>query len=270
LSGNSISSASLEAISTLTHLRNLDLSENRITELPTPFYNLVNLEKLNLKVNKITTLNVELYKLNKLVELNLTRNELQSLPHTIGELKQLKYLFLADNSIKTLPHEIGYLYESLRKVALTNNKLSDVPGEFGWINPSIEFDLTGNPLKTPFITWLQEGPIQFLQNLAPYTQAYHTTSYAEGENKNNGQLGAGKSFTVKAADYKGNLRVTGGDAFKARFISPSGKEVDVVVKDLKDGSYTVFYNLREAGPYEVSISLRGGEIKDSPWILNIA
>ncbi|PRP80938.1 hypothetical protein PROFUN_11267 [Planoprotostelium fungivorum] len=270
LNGNSLTSTSLPTLGQLTRLKTLNLAENKLTDLPPAFFTLTIVEKLDLKANSITAIPDDIYKLEALEELNLLRNQLTGLPTSIGKLKKMRIFIASENQIKVMPHELGHLYETLRKVVFTNNKISEVPGEFGWINPSIEFNLDGNPLKPPFIQWMQDGPLEFLSNLKPYTQAWPATTIAEGEFRDYGPVAQGKSFTIKGMDYKGGPRTTGGENFKVKCYNKStGVQAELILKDLKDGTYSVFYNFRQAGEYEVSVTLRNEEIKNSPWTLVI-
>ena len=64
----------------LDHIISLDLSNNKVFELPDSFGDLVDLKKLNLYQNGLT-----------------------KLPHTFAQLTQLRWLNLAGNSLKVPP-----------------------------------------------------------------------------------------------------------------------------------------------------------------------
>jgi hypothetical protein len=70
----------------LVHLRRLDLSSNRIEEIPDDFFHLSALE-----------------------DLNLSRNHIRVIPPAIGALTQLTLFDLNGNLLKALPREVGHL-----------------------------------------------------------------------------------------------------------------------------------------------------------------
>lgn len=71
--------------STLTQLTKLDLSKNKLTELPMDFGHLVNLERLDLYCNNLTALPTSFIHLKKLTWLDLKGNPIQTLlPDVVG------------------------------------------------------------------------------------------------------------------------------------------------------------------------------------------
>ena len=67
----------------MSGLKELDLSNNKLEEIPESISNMTSLEKLSLNRNVIT-----------------------NLPETIGDMQSLKILELWDNELETLPDEI--------------------------------------------------------------------------------------------------------------------------------------------------------------------
>eukprot|EP01117_Protostelium_nocturnum_P020342 TRINITY_DN90_c1_g1_i1.p1 TRINITY_DN90_c1_g1~~TRINITY_DN90_c1_g1_i1.p1 ORF type:complete len:469 (+),score=203.37 TRINITY_DN90_c1_g1_i1:208-1614(+) len=268
MGNNQLTSGTVASLGVLVNLKVLNLSENKLDNLPPVFYQLVKLEKLYLQVNLLPNLSDEIGNLVNLEELYIARNQIAVIPETIGKLKKLRFIIANDNKVKILPHEFGHLYETLRKINFDNNQIQSLPGEFGWINPGIEFSFANNPLKSPFIQWYQEGPLQLLNNLSPYLEAWPSTSYAEGENLSSGTIRTGNSFLIKAFDMRGKPRVNGGDPF--RVLAKMGEmEESLIVKDNKDGTYTVFYNLTEPGTWQVHVLFKGQETKGSPFTLQL-
>ena len=93
-------------ISTLSNLKELYLSHNKIDELPPQIASLTKLEILDLSVNKLTTIPYEIGNLYQLRELLLYRNRISVLPPSIGNLKSLTKLDLWNNELEFLPPEL--------------------------------------------------------------------------------------------------------------------------------------------------------------------
>ncbi len=97
--------------------KSIDLSHQKLIELPAEIGKLSNLEYLYLNNNQLTSLPSDIGSLSNLKELNLDDNKLTSLPAEIGNLNKLKYLTLDKNQIKNLPVEtINFLKERVRLV----------------------------------------------------------------------------------------------------------------------------------------------------------
>ncbi|KAL6139441.1 hypothetical protein ACLB2K_057745 [Fragaria x ananassa] len=143
-----------ETLGSLTHLKNLDLSENSDIggQLPRNLGMLCNLQSLNLSINKFTgeitdfTDRLSRCTNSSLEMLNLGYNSLTgNLPNSLRLLKNLRYLVLRYNSFQgTIPEYIGNL-TSLKELYLENNKLGGViPESFGQLSSLMAVDLSEN------------------------------------------------------------------------------------------------------------------------------
>jgi len=115
---------------------------------------------------------------------------------------------------------------------------------------------------------LIEGPSVLLSNLRPFCKAYGPKCTANGESLNQSRAGLGTSFIVKTVDYLGNARLNGGD--KTTVVASSTideSQEEFIVKDNKDGTYSVFYNLMLNGVHDVSIIVNEEPISGSPFRL---
>jgi len=136
----------------LTSLLELDLEENKITELPLAITKIETLISLNLSKNVVTCIPVELTALSNLRSLNLSRNKISSIPEEvfcslsglqeldirfnlisdlppeISELKSLTILNAEHNDLKSLPEEISLL-SSLTELRLPYNRITKLPDE---------------------------------------------------------------------------------------------------------------------------------------------
>ncbi|TNF30094.1 MAG: leucine-rich repeat domain-containing protein [Bacteroidetes bacterium] len=120
----------LEVFTEFPNLQWLDLSRNRLTEIPSQVGMLKNLKKLILNKNKIEQLPPEIGQLEDLRELIISQNELESLPSEIGDLKKLRYLDMWSNNISKLPSEMAEMYAleevDLRVIVMTEAEQEDI------------------------------------------------------------------------------------------------------------------------------------------------
>lgn len=124
---------------------NLVLSWKRLVNVPSEVFELTHLEQLNLSNNNLTSLPIEISKLRNLRKLYLFRNQLTSLPSEILKLKNLTELYLTGNEFTKIPPEVLKL-KSLRKLHLAENKLTKLPPEISKLENIIELDLSKNLL----------------------------------------------------------------------------------------------------------------------------
>ncbi len=138
-----------EEIRFLTHLKELKLSNLKITKLPDCICRLTHLEKLDLSNTNITKFSKELGNLQNLKELWIVSNDnLNELPKEIGNLQNLKKLSIKGNdNLNELPKEIGNL-QNLKELSIqSNDNLNELPVEIGNLVNLEELELYGE-IKT--------------------------------------------------------------------------------------------------------------------------
>lgn len=108
------------------NLRNLDLSDNRISAVPRWISQFRALKTLNLKMNRITSLPEEIGQLVKLETLVVSGNLLSSLPKSLSKLKHLRELDASRNQITAFPVALSKL-DHLDSVDLSANKIKSIP-----------------------------------------------------------------------------------------------------------------------------------------------
>jgi internalin A len=134
----------------------LDLSGNRLTQLPPELFQPKNLTVLWLNGNLLKTLPPEIGHLNKLTTLNLSKNRLTVLPTEIGQLTNLTVLSLGNNQLTALPKEICQL-TNLEKLSLYNNRLTTLPPDICKLTKLKYLTLDDNPLTSPPMEIAEKG-----------------------------------------------------------------------------------------------------------------
>ncbi len=145
----------------------LDLSKNKLSEVPKDIEKLTNLQYLDLSKNKITSIPSWIGELKDLQFLILSKNNIDSLPDEIGNLTHLKYLIAGRcEKLSTLPHTIGNLKE-LRYIDLWDDNISSYPYELK--------NISGNLKVLDLRDVLVEAAAQdFLKSILPTTNIYFT------------------------------------------------------------------------------------------------
>uniref|UniRef100_A0A2I3GK19 Leucine rich repeats and calponin homology domain containing 1 n=1 Tax=Nomascus leucogenys TaxID=61853 RepID=A0A2I3GK19_NOMLE len=160
----------------------IDLSKNRLIEVPMELCHFVSLEILNLYHNCIRVIPEAIVNLQMLTYLNLSRNQLSalpaclcglplkvliasnnklgSLPEEIGQLKQLMELDVSCNEITALPQQIGQL-KSLRELNVRRNYLKVLPQELVDL-PLVKFDFSCNKVLVIPICFREMKQLQVL------------------------------------------------------------------------------------------------------------
>jgi Leucine-rich repeat (LRR) protein len=114
-------------ISSLEHLRFLDLHNNQLEELPHNFgESLKRLTELILFKNSLTSLPTSIVGMKHIVKMELQYNALKELPESIGELATLQVLNLSHNVLQSMPSTLGTL-RSLSQLDISHNQLVSLP-----------------------------------------------------------------------------------------------------------------------------------------------
>uniref|UniRef100_A0A915D015 Leucine-rich repeat-containing protein 57 n=1 Tax=Ditylenchus dipsaci TaxID=166011 RepID=A0A915D015_9BILA len=111
---------------TVDFIRTLDLSQNKLRELPAYFDNFSVLKQLILADNKLVYLPDELGRLKTLELLNVSHNELTALPDTLLGCYALKTLIVSFNQISDFPLVIANL-PNVECVDLSGNLIESIP-----------------------------------------------------------------------------------------------------------------------------------------------
>jgi len=111
-------------------LRELNLEDNRLTQLPANFSRLRRLETFNIVKNVLYDLPDAIGNLTALTKLSLDLNRLEYLPESISELRHLECLSASCNALYELPDSITEL-SKLTVLGLDSNRLNLLPDGMG-------------------------------------------------------------------------------------------------------------------------------------------
>lgn len=127
-------------------VRTLDLTNNKLVEIPSEIGKLINAQRLILAGNTIERLPVSLGNLRSLKVLTLDGNRIQTLPDELGALTRLEQLSIAGNLLVSLPSTIGHLH-NLLILNVSNNKLKSLPESIGGCTSLEEFQANENTIE---------------------------------------------------------------------------------------------------------------------------
>ncbi|CAG5120230.1 unnamed protein product, partial [Candidula unifasciata] len=108
----------------------VDISRNRLTEVPHEVCEYLFVEKINCYHNVIRTISDSIQQLQVLTHLILSRNQLTTLPPALCMLGALEVLHVSNNKLVSLPEEIKHL-SSLMDLDVSCNELSHLPVQIG-------------------------------------------------------------------------------------------------------------------------------------------
>ncbi|PRP76540.1 hypothetical protein PROFUN_15082 [Planoprotostelium fungivorum] len=125
-------------------LRHLNLSHNAIHTISSEVVEaLKNLEQLNLEQNRIKQVPGSICKLTKLLSLNLSHNDLTVLPEAIGQMQSLTELLVKGNKLTAIPTSVGLLKE-LKTLSLYQNQLTSLPDSIQLLKQLLHISLQHN------------------------------------------------------------------------------------------------------------------------------
>lgn len=147
LSGNKLSELP-DDFAKLSNLKILFLSNNRFEAVPNVLADCPKLEMIGFKANQIVSLPENALPLTTRW-LILTDNKIQTLPESMGDLTKLQKLMLAGNELTIIPESMAKC-RALQLVRLSANKLVELP-QFIFELPKLAWlAFSGNPFSVEF------------------------------------------------------------------------------------------------------------------------
>ncbi|GFS22923.1 leucine-rich repeat and calponin domain-containing protein, partial [Elysia marginata] len=114
----------------LSDTTHVDVSRNRLTDIPVEFCDYLHVERINCYHNVIRSIPDAISQLQTLTHINLSRNQLTVLTPALCMLGALEVLSASNNKLVSLPEEIGRL-ESLMDLDVSCNEISHLPLQIG-------------------------------------------------------------------------------------------------------------------------------------------
>lgn len=111
--------------STIQTLKQFDVSDNTLEDLPIELSRLIELEKLNCANNRLTTLSNDFEQLRNLKDLNLSFNSFKRLPAVIATFSKLAKLNVEENALKMIDVPFTNL-RLLKTLVLDKNQLQSI------------------------------------------------------------------------------------------------------------------------------------------------
>lgn len=118
----------------------LDLSKQKLDQVPLEIFQFKNLKELYLGKNKIKEIPKEIGQLKQLEIVDFSKNKLSSIPSELFDCVNLKRIILNQNEIQGIPKEIGKL-NKLEYLDMWSNDLYEIPVEISNCKALKEFDL---------------------------------------------------------------------------------------------------------------------------------
>ncbi|CAG9860792.1 unnamed protein product [Phyllotreta striolata] len=146
-------------------LTELNVSSNRIREIPEFLKDFTNLKFCDLSKNQLETLPHCLSELVFMRELILSNNRFKNIPSCIFGMIGLEILLCNDNAIEEIPIDELVVLKRLTRLDLSNNNINFVPPQLGNMTQLRALELKGNPFRQPRYAVLEQGTESVLSYL---------------------------------------------------------------------------------------------------------
>jgi len=188
------------SLGSLRSLRYLDVSHNNLEVLPARFSELTSLVTLKLNHNRLFCLPQGIGSLTSLEHLAAVGNSMTGLPPSLGCCSRLSVLELQQNNLTALPNSLKGLHTWLLEMHLDDNGFTVLPREVALLTKLTNLTLSGNPLLFPPQTVAKGGAEAVREFLAVYSSP--GTSAVQHSNQSRDQDGEEEEHGMTNADQK--------------------------------------------------------------------
>ena len=119
--------------------------------------------------------------------------------------------------------------------------------------------------KSPYLNYLVKRKFDLLDEIL-VTKIDPSMCLVEGYDS---EVGKESNFFVVTRDSKGLQCYQEDDQMKVDILSPEGDHLKTVLKDSKDGKYTVTYTPQCIGQHNVELQLNGEPLTNSPFVVQV-
>merc|ERR1712166_582580 len=127
-------------------IRILDLTSNRLQEIPKEIEHLINVEILKIGQNCLSDLKETMGQWVNLTHLNIAHNKISTMPNACASWVNLEVLLANSNSFIGIPVGVG-MWQKLKKINMGCNSMGTLPEEIGHWKLIQEIDFSGNDLS---------------------------------------------------------------------------------------------------------------------------
>eukprot|EP00961_Rhodomonas_salina_P218688 2955573-Rhodomonas_salina.1 len=149
---------------TFLNVTHLDVSYNRLRQIPSLIGNLRELVTFIADGNVLESLPTTMAYIEKLETISAADNNVIEIPHEYGNLSSLQTLNLAGNLITVLISEL-HKVTTLTSIGLARNHITNLPHEWGLLTNVTELDLADNKMEDPPLEVRRKGVSNTFQYL---------------------------------------------------------------------------------------------------------
>ncbi|KAF2224649.1 hypothetical protein BDZ85DRAFT_195180 [Elsinoe ampelina] len=134
LASNNLSGFLTQDLKMLADLEVLNVSDNKILNIPDSIHELSRLRILNVSTNQLTGVPMDALEGLPLVELDVSSNALVGalFPFSVTGLKSMEQLNVANNSLASLAFSESVALPNIRILKISNNRMVTLPDMSGW------------------------------------------------------------------------------------------------------------------------------------------
>lgn len=129
-------------------VKSINLSKNNLTHIPCEMQYFCNITLLNLSYNKLMELPNEICQLKRLKVLRLQTNNLWCLPPSLQSCCSIEILDCSNNALAELPGNVFHNMTGLKEIYLNSNRLVQLPGSLARLKNLEILDLNDNEIMT--------------------------------------------------------------------------------------------------------------------------
>ena len=122
--------------------------------------------------------------------------------------------------------------------------------------------------KPPHVNYILENKLHILDRIV-VSNTNPSMSLAKGESEKEVMQWKETNYTIVTRDSDGLQCYQENDDVKIHILTPAGDQVKTVMKDTKDGRYTVTYTPQSVGQHRVDIQVNGQPLTGSPWVVQV-